>query len=138
MLPVDHRAGVLPASGRVHPRPLWTREGVGRVGLGTSGLFQEGTVFAVAFDGAAPSEALELTAGERQPDAAFALTSLFASERTGDLLVSAATGFDLRTNSEWPEHHGHMAVCIETTRSFPCFRVHRCRPGRCGRSTCSP
>ena len=88
-----------------HTAELWTREGVGRVGLGANGLFQEGPVFAASFDGATPSEALELTAGERQPDAAFALTSLFASERTGDLLVSARAGFDLRTKSEWPEHH---------------------------------
>ena len=84
---------------------LWTRDGVGRVGFEDSGLFQNGPVFAASFDGAAPAQALELSAGERQPDAAFALTSLFASERAGDLLVSAVAGFDLRAKSEWPEHH---------------------------------
>lgn len=88
-----------------HTAELWTRAGVGRVGLGAGGLFQKNPGFAASFDGATPAEALELTAGERQPDAPFALTSLFASERTGDLLVSAATGSDLRTKSEWPEHH---------------------------------
>jgi hypothetical protein len=58
-----------------------------------------------SFAGATPDEALERSAVERHPDAAFALTSLFASERTGDLVVSAASGFDLRAKGEWPEHH---------------------------------
>jgi len=99
-----------------HAAELWTREGVGRVGFGEGGLFQDGSVFAASFGGATPAEALERSAGERHPDAAFALTSLFASERTGDLLVSAAVGFDLRTKSEWPEHHAsHGALHREHT-----------------------
>jgi hypothetical protein len=84
---------------------LWTREGVGHVGFDDAGLSQSGAAFARDFQGVSPSEALALSVAERNPDAAFALTSLFASERTGDLLVSATTGFDLRTRSEWPEHH---------------------------------
>jgi hypothetical protein len=84
---------------------LRTRSGAGRVGLTSAGFFQEGAAFAASFEGATPAEALERSVGERHPDAAFSLVSLFASERTGDLLVSAATGFDLRTKAEWPEHH---------------------------------
>ena len=84
---------------------VWTRDGVGRVGWTESGLFQNGPAFSSSFDSATPDEALERSAGERHPDAAFALSSLFASERTGDLLVSAETGYDLRTKAEWPEHH---------------------------------
>ena len=84
---------------------LWTRDGIGQVGFDETGLSQEGEAFGQAFTGASPDEALALSVDERNPDAAFALTSLFASERTGDLLVSAAPGFDLRTRSEWPEHH---------------------------------
>lgn len=84
---------------------LWTRDGIGRVGLSGAGFFQDGPAFAASFEGATPGQALERSAGERHPDAAFALVSLFASDRTGDLLVSAATGFDLRTKAEWPEHH---------------------------------
>jgi Type I phosphodiesterase / nucleotide pyrophosphatase len=84
---------------------LWTRDGVGVVALTHSGFLQEGPAFAASFEQATPDEALERSAGERHPDAAFALVSLFASERTGDLLVSAQTGFDLRTKAEWPEHH---------------------------------
>lgn len=95
---------------------LWTRDGVGRVGFTGSGLLQEGPVFAASFNAATPLEALERTADETHPDAAFALTSLFVSERTGDLLVSATPGFDLRARSEWPEHHAsHGALHREHT-----------------------
>ena len=55
--------------------------------------------------GATPRGALARSLGEEYPDAAFALTSLFASERAGDLLVSARVGYDLRDRREWPEHH---------------------------------
>jgi hypothetical protein len=106
---------------------LWTREGVGRTGFANGGLFQEGPVFAATFSGARPEEALERTVGERHPDAAFALASLFASERAGDLLVSAATGFDLRTKAEWPEHHAshgalhrdHTVVPVRSSSPLP-------------------
>jgi hypothetical protein len=84
---------------------LWTRNGVGHAGWTEAGLFQEGAGFASSFASAAPAEALARSFDERNPDAAFALSSLFASERAGDLLVSAATGYDLRTKAEWPEHH---------------------------------
>jgi len=95
---------------------LWTRRGVGRVGFTEAGLFQEGPAFATAFERAIPQAALQHSADEWNPDAAFALTSLFASERTGDLLVSAETGVDLRTTAEWPEHHAsHGALHREHT-----------------------
>jgi Type I phosphodiesterase / nucleotide pyrophosphatase len=84
---------------------LWTRDGVGHVGYGDNGLYQRGPAFSASFEDATPADALERSAGERHPDAAFALASLFTSERAGDLLVSATTGVDLRTKSEWPEHH---------------------------------
>jgi len=84
---------------------LWTAEGAGEVGHSGAGLFQRGGAFGIAFAGATPREALARSVGEEHPDAAFALTSLFASERTGDLLVSAKVGYDLRDRREWPEHH---------------------------------
>ena len=55
--------------------------------------------------GATPAHALERSHAERYPDAAFSLTSIFASDRAGDLLLSAKPGYDLRTKAEWPEHH---------------------------------
>ena len=84
---------------------LWTAGGVGEVGFGPGGLFQRGPVFRSAFAAATPGEVLARSIGEEHPDAAFSLSSLFASERTGDLLVSAKVGYDLRTCREWPEHH---------------------------------
>src|SRR5262245_8412147 len=90
---------------------LHTSGGVGHVGFGETGLFQHGAAFATSFTDASPADALARSYGEANPDAAFALTSLFASERAGDLLVSASTGFDLRAKSEWPEHrasHGGL------------------------------
>ena len=88
-----------------HTAELWTTGGVGEVGFSRYGLFQRGEAFRSAFAGATPREALARSLGEEHPDAAFALTSLFASERAGDLLVSARVGYDLRDRREWPEHH---------------------------------
>jgi len=90
---------------RPHTAELLTRDGLGEVKFVDMSLSQSGPAFATSFAGATPAEALERSHADRYPDAAFALTSLFASERTGDLLVSALPGFDLRTKAEWPEHH---------------------------------
>ena len=70
------------------------------------------------------------------PDAAFALTSIFASERAGDLLVSARPGYDLRTKAEWPSTTPRTEGCIEEHLSSPCTRALRSRRAR-GRSMCS-
>jgi predicted AlkP superfamily phosphohydrolase/phosphomutase len=51
-------------------------------------------------------EALEATAGSDYPDALFQVTQLFRSRRAGDLVVSAANGYDLRDFWEYPEHKG--------------------------------
>jgi hypothetical protein len=103
--------GEEPASAELH-----TRAGGGEVAFRDGALEQRGDAFASAFAAASPGEALARSAGEWNPDAAFALTSLFASERAGDLLVSAAVGSDLRTAREWPEHHAsHGALHREHT-----------------------
>jgi Type I phosphodiesterase / nucleotide pyrophosphatase len=88
----------------------------GEVGWDSHGLWQRGDAFARAFEGLDPGAALERSCGDRNPDAAFALVSLLASERGGDLLVSASVGYDLRTKREWPEHHAsHGALHAEHT-----------------------
>jgi len=54
---------------------------------------------------------LELTFDTDYPDAIMQLIQIFRSPRTGDLLVSAKEGFDLRTRFENPEHkssHGSL------------------------------
>lgn len=56
-------------------------------------------------------QALELTAGTRHPDAPMQLAQIFRSPRTGDYVVSAAPGYDLRDKYERPEHrssHGAL------------------------------
>lgn len=66
--------------------------------------------------GAAPeslsrSEALRLSADGEYPDSLVQLTQIFRSARTGDLVLSAAKGYDLRKRFEYPEHkssHGAM------------------------------
>lgn len=110
-----------------HTAELLTRESSGAVGWNPDGLHQGGAVFETEFDRASPAEALEHSSADRYPDAAFSLTSLFASERAGDLLVSATRGFDLRTAAEWPEHHAshgglhrdHTVVPVRSSAPLP-------------------
>jgi hypothetical protein len=106
---------------------LLTRSGTGEVGFADGMLWQRGDAFRAAFDGASPRDALEQSLDEEHPDTAFALVSLLASERAGDLLVSASLGFDLRTRREWPEHfasHGalhraHTVVPVLASSPLP-------------------
>jgi hypothetical protein len=84
-------------------------------------------VFEADFSAVSPHAALERSFADARPDAAFALTSLLASERAGDLLVSAKVGFDLRARREWPEHHashgalhrGHTVVPVRSSAPLP-------------------
>jgi len=85
-----------------------------------------------------PDDMLALTQGTRYPDAPVQLAQLFRSPRTGDIVVSAELGYDLRDKHERPEHksgHGaihadHMVVpwfstaplpgvCLRTVDTFP-------------------
>lgn len=50
-------------------------------------------------------ESLEVTFDTDYPDAPYQLLKLMSSTRTGDLVVSARKGFDLRELHEYPEHH---------------------------------
>ena len=67
-------------------------------------------------------ECLEATIDTDYPDAPFQIAHLFTSNRTGDLVISATPGYDLRDEYEDPEHkssHGslfssHMVVPIAT------------------------
>ena len=110
-----------------HEAYLLTAGGTGRCGWRADGLFQEGDAFEREFEAARPQEAASASVGDENPDAAFALSSLFASERAGDLLVSASVGYDLRTRREWPEHgasHGalhrhHTVVPVLCSRPLP-------------------
>ena len=62
-------------------------------------------------------EFLAFTCNTKYPDAIVQLTQIFDSERTGDILVSAEVGYDLRDKHERPEHHaGHGALHEEHLR----------------------
>jgi hypothetical protein len=110
---------------------LYTRDGVGSVRFRDGRFDQHGDAFAETFERLTPLEALERSYEERNPDAAFALTSLFASDRAGDLLVSASLGWDLRTVREWPEHHAshgalhrdHTVVPVLSSQPLPKRRL---------------
>lgn len=52
------------------------------------------------------AKALEVTFESDYPDALVQLEQLFQSRRAGDLVVSAANGYDLRDFWEYPEHKG--------------------------------
>jgi hypothetical protein len=110
---------------------LLTRDGVGSVRFRNGRFDQTGDGFAESFEGLTPLESLERSYDDHNPDAAFALTSLFASERAGDLLVSASLGWDLRTAREWPEHHAshgalhrhHTHVPVLSSQPLPDRRL---------------
>jgi hypothetical protein len=101
---------------------LHARAGIAELGFSDGTLWQRGPVLAAEFQRAEPRDALAMSYSDERPDAAFALTSVFASERAGDLLVSASLGYDLRAGREWPEHrasHGslHRAHTVVPVRS---------------------
>lgn len=54
---------------------------------------------------------LECTYDSDHPDALVQLIQIFRSRRSGDIILSAQKGFDLRARFEWPEHkasHGSL------------------------------
>jgi hypothetical protein len=71
-------------------------------------------------------QALELTAETGHPDGLLQLAQVFRSRRSGDVVVSAAPGFDLRKRYERPEHrssHGalhasHINVPLAISREL--------------------
>lgn len=72
-------------------------------------------------------ELLRATINTEYPDAVYQLAHLFTSPRTGDVVISAAPGYDLRKDYEVPEHKGshgslhreHMLVPIICNAKLP-------------------
>ncbi|MDZ7292967.1 MAG: alkaline phosphatase family protein [candidate division KSB1 bacterium] len=50
-------------------------------------------------------QALETTFDSDYPDALVQIEQFFSCSRSGDLVVTARNGYDLRKAFEWPEHH---------------------------------
>lgn len=69
-------------------------------------------------------ESFELSANSDYPDALIQILQLFESPRTGDVVISAKPGYDLRASNETPEHRGshgslhrdHMFVPLLVSR----------------------
>jgi predicted AlkP superfamily phosphohydrolase/phosphomutase len=74
---------------------------------------------------------LERTYDSDHPDALMQLIQIFRSRRSGDIVLSARKGFDLRARFEWPEHkasHGslhreHMLVPLFINAKIKSRRV---------------
>ncbi|MDQ2675453.1 MAG: alkaline phosphatase family protein [Actinomycetota bacterium] len=68
-------------------------------------------------------EALEATIETDHPDALVQIAQLFRTRRTGDIVISASAGYDLRERFEWPKHfssHGgllrdHMLIPVASS-----------------------
>ena len=70
--------------------------------------------YGVYYKNLSSREALHETYNSPYPDGIVQLWQIFNSERTGDLVLSAESGYDLRARYEIPEHHAtHGALIAE-------------------------
>ena len=70
--------------------------------------------YGVFYKNLSSREALRETYDSPYPDGIVQLWQIFKSERTGDLVLSAASGYDLRARYEIPTHHAtHGALIAE-------------------------
>jgi len=81
-------------------------EGKDPLSVGKSGAFS-------------PREILEYTYEGNHPDAPLQLLQLFLAERTGDIVVSARPGYDLRARWEFPEHHATHGALVREQMVVP-------------------
>jgi len=70
--------------------------------------------YGVSYENLSSTEVLRETYDSPYPDGIVQLWQIFKSERTGDLVLSAENGYDLRARYEIPEHHAtHGALIAE-------------------------
>ena len=70
--------------------------------------------YGVPYKNLSSRETLRKTYNSPYPDGIVQLWQIFKSERTGDLVLSAESGYDLRARYEIPEHHAtHGALIAE-------------------------
>ena len=69
-------------------------------------------------------EALRETYDTPHPDGIVQLWQIFNSERTGDLVLSAESGYDLRARYEIPEHHATHGALIAEHLHIPLATNH--------------
>jgi hypothetical protein len=69
-------------------------------------------------------EVLDLTFDAARPDALMQLPQLFRAERSGDLMVSARQGYDLRGRWEVPEHRSTHGALVAAQMHVPVVISH--------------
>jgi hypothetical protein len=77
-----------------------------------------------AFGKLTAEEVLKLTFDGPRPDALMQLPQLFRAERSGDLMVSARQGYDLRGRWEVPEHRSTHGALIPAQMHVPVVISH--------------
>ncbi len=75
--------------------------------------------FKVDKDSIPLSESLNFTMNTNYPDSIVQLRQLFNSNRTGDLVIFAKDGFDLRERYEWPEHRSSHGSLLKSHMEVP-------------------
>ena len=65
------------------------------------------------------NESLNFTMNTNYPDSIVQLRQLFNSNRTGDLVIFAKDGFDLRERYEWPEHRSSHGSLLKSHMEVP-------------------
>lgn len=73
---------------------------------------------------ATPEETLRLTFESERPDVLLQLPQLFRAERSGDLIVSARQGYDLRGRWEVPEHRSTHGAIVAPQMYVPVIISH--------------
>jgi hypothetical protein len=76
-------------------------------------------------------ESLALTRESEYPDALYQIAHLFTSPRTGDIVLSANVGFDLRDEHEVPEHRGSHGSLHREHMEVPVICSARLAADRC-------
>ena len=70
--------------------------------------------YGVQYENLSSRDVLRETYDSQYPDGIVQLWQIFKSERTGDLVLSAESGYDLRARYEIPKHHAtHGALIAE-------------------------
>ncbi|HLF77626.1 MAG TPA: alkaline phosphatase family protein [Dehalococcoidia bacterium] len=77
-----------------------------------------------AFSKLDDEEVLRLTFDSSRPDACMQLAQIFRAERTGDIVVSAKRGYDLRARWELPEHRSTHGALVPAQMHVPVIISH--------------
>ncbi len=122
LLAADNGAGGIRVASRAGEADITSRHGVIEYEIRTGDPLTVGGPFTGTAE-----DWLARTIDGPFPDAAVSLLDQFSSPRSGDLIVAAAEGWDLRERWEYPEHHAghgsliaaHMLTPAWSNRALP-------------------